>query len=71
MTDNTENKHVHKAWRFAVDGTVRYVQEINHTGKGDRYSYTWLQDKALPMTEHQCRMFCAYMKQCYDVGFWS
>ncbi len=60
----------HSAWRHAVDGIPLYVEEINTSGNGDRYSYTRDNDKALRMTEQQCRAFCLYMRDCASVGFW-
>jgi hypothetical protein len=60
----------HQAWRFIGNG-INYVQTINRTGTGDKYSYTDKVDRALSMSEHQCKAFCAYMKQCSTVGFWS
>lgn len=60
------------AWRFNVAGVPMYVEEIRRPDdKGDRYSYTEKVETALPMTEHQCRAFCAYMRACDSVGFWS
>ena len=60
----------HNAWR-SIGINIGYVEAINTTGKGDRYSYTDKLEKALPMTEKQCRLFCSYMKQCDTVGFWG
>ena len=62
----------HTAWRFFNDGRVSYVEHIgNGQQKGDRYSYTTDESKAKQMTDKQCRDFCAYMRQCDTVGFWS
>lgn len=61
----------HIAWRHNLDGSVRYVEEVNYSGKGDRYSYTEQASQAVKLTEEQCRRFCRYMKQCDSVGFWS
>ena len=61
----------HTAWRHNLDGSVRYVEEVNYSGKGDRYSYTDKESQAAKLTEDQCRKFCGYMKQCNTVGFWS
>lgn len=61
----------HTAWRHNLDGSVRYVAEVNYSGKGDRYSYTDKENQAAKLTEDQCRKFCSYMKQCDTVGFWS
>lgn len=66
------NTQTHKAWRFFNDGSIGYVEWIgNGQQKGDRYSYVSDESKAKPMTEAQCRAFCAYMKECATVGFWS
>jgi hypothetical protein len=65
---NTAN---HTAWRTKADGSTWYVDWIgNGQQQGDRYSYTLEESKAKPMTEAQCRAFCAYMKECETVGFW-
>lgn len=61
----------HQAWRFNIDGAIRYVEEVNYTGKGDRYAYTDKEANAAELTEDQCRKFCSYMKQCATVGFWG
>ena len=61
----------HTAWRSKPNGDISYVASIgNGQQKGDRYSYTGDESKAKPMTESQCRAFCAYMKECDTVGFW-
>lgn len=60
----------HIAWRFSPQGNIMYVSGV-HNGKGDRYSYTSNQEDAYKMTEHQCRLFCSYMKDCATIGFWS
>ena len=66
------NTQTHTAWRMFNNGTIGYVEWIgNGQHKGDRYSYTSDESKAKPMTEAQCRAFCAYMKDCGSVGFWS
>jgi len=66
------NTQTHIAWRMFNNGTVGYVEWIgNGQHKGDRYSYTSDESKAKPMTAAQCRAFCAYMKDCNAVGFWS
>lgn len=62
--------HIHQAWRSIGNG-IGYVEAINNTGTGDKYSYTDKADKALLMTENQCKAFCSYMQQCATVGFWS
>lgn len=59
----------HTAWRF-LGNQVAYVQE-NDCKQGDKYSYTSDVDKALEMTEAQCRKFCRYMYDCASVGFWN
>lgn len=64
------NTNTHSAWRSIGNG-IGYVESINNTGTGDKYAYTDKVEKALPMTEKQCRSFCAYMQQCSTVGFWS
>lgn len=64
----SNNKHI--AWRSIGNG-IGYVQEINNTGKGDKYSYTGKVDQALNMSETQCKQFCNYLRQCSTVGFWS
>lgn len=64
------NNKTHTAWRSIGSG-IGYVEAINTTGIGDKYSYTDKADNALLMSEHQCKTFCAYMKQCDTVGFWS
>lgn len=62
----------HKAWRFAPNGSIMYVEWVgNGQQKGDRYSYTGDEAKAKPLTEQQCRAFCAYMRDCGTVGFWG
>lgn len=61
----------HTAWRMFNDGTVGYVESISTSGKGDPYSYTSSHEKALQMTEQQCKTFCRYMYDCGTVGFWS
>lgn len=61
----------HTAWRNTYKGEVMYVEEINNSGKGDKYGYTGNVDKALRMTEKECRDFCRYMYDCGTVGFWS
>lgn len=67
MTTITE----HTAWRFNQDGTPVYVESLRKDGeKGDLYSYTHNEQKALKLTERQCRDFCAYMRDCGTVGFW-
>lgn len=66
------NTQTHTAWRMFNNGKIGYVEWIgNGQHKGDRYSYTSEESKAKPMTEAQCRAFCAYMKDCGTVGFWS
>ena len=66
----TEVKH--KAWRFMTNGESAYVESIRKPGeKGDKYTYTAEESKALEMTETQCKAFCKYMKDCGTVGFWS
>ena len=61
----------HTAWRTLGNATA-YVEWIgNGQQKGDRYSYTSEVLKAKPMTEKQCRDFCAYMRECATVGFWA
>lgn len=61
----------HHAWRTLGNATA-YVEWIgNGQQKGDRYSYTGDVSKAKPMTEKQCRDFCAYMRECATVGFWA
>lgn len=61
----------HTAWRMFNGGRIGYVEWVgNGQHKGDRYSYTSEEGKAKPMTEAQCRAFCAYMKECATVGFW-
>lgn len=66
------NANIHTAWRFNIAGQCLYVQEIRKSGeRGDRYNYTDRADKALSMTEAQCRTFTRYMKECDSVGFWS
>lgn len=61
----------HTSWRVFNNGTIGYVEWIgNGHQRGDRYSYTKEESKAKPMTEEQCRAFCAYMKDCSTVGFW-
>lgn len=62
--------NTHHAWR-SIGNSIGYVESINNTGKGDRYSYTGKVDNALLMSDKQCRSFCAYMRQCATVGFWS
>jgi hypothetical protein len=64
------NTNIHQAWRSIGNG-IGYVEAINNTGTGDKYSYTDKVDNALLMSEHQCKAFCAYMKQCATVGFWG
>jgi len=65
-------QNTHRAWRFFNDGSIGYVQHIgNGQQKGDRYSYTSMQENAKPMTEAQCKAFCNYMKKCGTLGFWS
>jgi hypothetical protein len=64
------NNTQHHAWR-SIGNSIGYVESINKTGTGDKYSYTEKVDKALSMTEKQCRSFCAYMRQCDTVGFWG
>lgn len=62
----------HKAWRFTPNGRLVYVEWIgNGQQKGDRYSYTSKEENAKAMTEHQCKLFCSYMRDCDTVGFWS
>lgn len=62
----------HTAWRTKADGSTWYVESVgNGQQQGDRYSYTDKVDQAKQMTEAQCRAFCAYMKDCATVGFWS
>ena len=59
------------AWRHN-NARPLYVEWIgNGQQRGDRYSYTTDEAKAKPMTAHQCRAFCSYMKECGGVGFWS
>ena len=66
------NTQTHTAWRMFNNDTIGYVEWIgNGQHKGDRYSYISEESKAKPMTEAQCRAFCAYMKDCGTVGFWS
>ncbi len=61
----------HTAWRSLGRG-IGYVASIRKPGeRGDKYSYTGDVDKALRMSERQCRAFCAYMRQCGTVGFWA
>ena len=61
----------HTAWRF-LQTHVAYVESIAPRGaKGDRYSYTSDADKALQMSDAQCRAFCRYMHECGTVGFWN
>lgn len=69
--ENTMNNH--KAWRFMNDKTVWYVESFDYSPnrKGDPYSYTSNADKALALTDAQCRKFCRYMADCGTVGFWS
>ena len=62
---------IHTAWRFVSSGQPLYVEEINTTGKGDKYIYTQNADKALRMTQAQCRSFARYMKECDSVAYWS
>lgn len=65
------NTQTHTAWR-TLGNSIGYVEWIgNGQQKGDRYSYTSDVNKAKPMTEAQCKAFCAYMKECCTVGFWS
>lgn len=59
----------HTAWRH-VGKVALYVQAV-HNGAGDRYSYTQDAKQAAQLTEHQCRLFCSYMRDCASVGFWS
>lgn len=62
----------HIAWRFFGTGGPAYVEHIgNGQQKGDRYSYTNDSTKAKKMTENQCRVFCAYMRDCGTSGFWN
>lgn len=64
------NTATHTAWRN-LGNSIGYVETIsNGQQKGDRYSYTSDLTKAKPMTEAQCKAFCAYMKDCATVGFW-
>ncbi len=64
------NTHTHTAWR-SIGNSIGYVEAVNNSGKGDKYSYTDKVDKALSMSEAQCKAFCNYMRQCDSVGFWS
>lgn len=66
MSNTTQT---HSAWR-SLGNSIGYVESINYSGTGDKYSYTDKEAKALAMTEQQCKTFCAYMKQCSSVGFW-
>lgn len=69
--ENIMNTQTHTAWRNKIDGTSLYVEHVsNGQHTGDRYSYTTEASKSKPMTEAQCRAFCAYMKECATVGFW-
>lgn len=62
----------HKAWRFKISGEVTYVESIRKPGeRGDKYTYTAEESKALEMTETQCKAFCKYMRDCDSIGFWS
>lgn len=72
MSKTTQaNDTNHTAWRFNFDGVPMYVEAINYSGKGDRYSYTSTEANALKITQAQARAFCAYMRDCSTVGFWS
>lgn len=74
-TTPTITPRVHVAWRHTLKGSPMYVESIRKPGdrgdRGDRYNYTGSADKALKMTDRQCRDFCAYMRDCATVGFWS
>lgn len=70
MNTAQQQDYSHTAWRF-FGMNIGYVQTLTVGGPGDRYSYTNDASKARPMTAKQCRDFCAYMKECADVGFWS
>ena len=67
------NQASHNAWRFSgTSNAPLYVETVgNGQQAGDRYSYTTKQENAKLLTEKQCRDFCAYMKQCASVGYWS
>lgn len=65
------NPAQHTAWR-TLGNRVAYVEWVgNGQQTGDRYSYTSDATKAKPLTEKQCRDFCAYMRDCGAVGFWA
>lgn len=69
----SEDRHTasHTAWR-SIGNNTAYVEHVsNGQQRGDRYSYTDKLENAKQMTEAQCRAFCAYMKDCSSVGFWS
>lgn len=62
---------IHIAWRFVSNSQALYVEEINATGKGDKYSYTQNVDRALKMSEAQCKRFARYMRECDSVAYWG
>lgn len=60
----------HTAWRW-LGVRLAYVESICQKGEGDKYSYTSDANKALLMSERECKAFCKYMHECATVGFWS
>lgn len=57
-----------KAYR-TVHNITLYVESVNNTGKGDKYSYTRKADNALDLTKWQAERFLSYMKQCGTQGY--